>query len=166
MPRNAARNPRLSRHSSAAARCSAPGFGAAPKPNVAARGRPLIWSLGGGFAAPDGQPPGCLSPPDFRRAFRGARSAWLRGGPLALGDLVRSLPCAGGGCAAALGGSVPRGGARSGANCELQSDMRASASNDLRAARSRVQRVTSDNDSKCNVLARVPAPPVTYNHLI
>ena len=43
----------LSRSLSAAARCSAPGFSAAPKPNVAARRRPLNSKLGGGVAAPE-----------------------------------------------------------------------------------------------------------------
>ena len=49
-----------------------------------------------------------------RQALRGARRICCAVGPWRLGDLSRSLPCAGGVFAASLGGSVPRGGARVG----------------------------------------------------
>ena len=57
------------------------------------------------------QPLGCASPPDSGGRFRGARLDSRAVGPGTLGDLLRSLPYAGGGGAALFGGSLTRGGA-------------------------------------------------------
>ena len=73
--------------------------------------------------------------------------AWLHGGPLVLGDLVQSLPCAGvGGTAFGWRFGASRWGTEW-ANDGLQSDARGAHPINLRGARSRVHRVTSDQAS-------------------
>ena len=96
-------------------------------PSVGVRvGRLIRSSKGGEGSLPhlDGAASKLRLSAGFRRALPECSSLQMRSGPLALGDLSRSLPCAGGGCAAVLGGLVPCGGVRSGANGVTGSDMR------------------------------------------
>ena len=132
-------------------------------PSVAARGRPLNSKLWGRVAAPGWA---------ASRLPLSAESAGNAGCSLVLsarwalwrlGTSSEGLPCAGGGCAAVLGGSVPRGGARSGPIAITSPTCAATQSKYPAQCPSRVHRVTSDKTEYCNVQDHVPAPP---RHLI
>ena len=66
---------------------------------------------------------------------------------LALGDLSRNLPCAGGGFAAVFGGSCLAAGHGVRPIASYSLTRAVAHPINLRGARSRVHRVTSDNDS-------------------
>ena len=150
----------------AAASCSAPGFGSAPKPLVAAPVWPLISGAWEGSPHPNGAASWLRLSAGLAGVAGCSTAAACAVGPGSLGDRSRSLPCAGGGSRRHSAVRLPRGGAASGANGVTWSDMRSGAikvsaqcpvAGPLRHIR---------QDSVCNVLAHVPAPPSPIINLI
>ena len=122
--------------------------------------------LGGGSPPPDGAASrlrlsaglpagnaGCSSCLDVQWAL----GAW---GPLPKPAVCRRWLCGG------TRRFVPRGGARSGANCKLQVQhalRTTKASRGARRGSTTSHNITSNQTAYCNVQARVPTSPVTYN---
>ena len=153
-------------HSSPPRPASAPGFGSAPKPLVAARRRPLNRSLGGGLRrtrwAASWLPlsAGLAGVSGCSRLLSAQWARWR------LGTFSRSLPCAGGGARRPFGGSAASRRGSEWAKAITKSDMRGALKCHVRCPVAGPPRHIRHQDNVLQCTGPCPLAPVTYNHLI